>query len=527
MQHMRTKQAGLFDRLNEIFTPKAKDVVFGPGKEDADSDAQARIQKVVTRIRSRRTNVPTSESTALPRHSVPVAELSEESLKNLGFVPSYVAVPERGQSRVKTYRHPYNNVHVHKHTDDWLLHEDNWPALSSMMRKRKLEAARGVGLPKLQGSDVSAAAKHGIMEGIPGWLSYLRGSILGEPSFAVAGRDARGDSAVGQLGRGIGASTLAGVAANALSKREGAGVSTAATVAGALGGSKAMSALHDELVRRKLVSNAPTLLSTALQIGGPIAGGLAGYRLTRALRKPKAVEEEGEEELAHVAGLGAKEAALPINKTHLPTVRNMIAAQFKGLRKDRFGKPNRIGRWMATELRNNPEAIPISVLGAMIPVPVPTGTATAGTYIGVKKLVKNLGSRFGKQGAARQDGVTLNFVAPEGTVKAAVFAEIADTPELRRKGLSKRAELPAGSGMFFDKVGAYWMKDVNFDLDIVFLDKQGTVLEKQYMPKLAADDAERPLYVPQHAEAAHALELPVGWFDQHQLAPGDRLLPAA
>jgi uncharacterized membrane protein (UPF0127 family)/acylphosphatase len=121
------------------------------------------------------------------------------------------------------------------------------------------------------------------------------------------------------------------------------------------------------------------------------------------------------------------------------------------------------------------------------------------------------------------DDVKLQFVDPEGVVKAACLAEIADTPALRRRGLSYRGDLPEGRGMFFDKVGAYWMKDVNFDLDILFLDKEGTVLEKQHMPMLKESTDFRPLYVPTQEEAAHALELPAGWFEAQGLTVGDTI----
>jgi uncharacterized membrane protein (UPF0127 family) len=124
-----------------------------------------------------------------------------------------------------------------------------------------------------------------------------------------------------------------------------------------------------------------------------------------------------------------------------------------------------------------------------------------------------------------QDVVTLKFTTRSGFVKGAVSAEIADTITKRTRGLSKRAALPANHGMFFDKVGAYWMKDVNFPLDIVFLDKQGTVLEKQYMPidifGYKAASLSTRLYRPASEKAAHAVELPAGWYDAHRIKPGD------
>ena len=121
------------------------------------------------------------------------------------------------------------------------------------------------------------------------------------------------------------------------------------------------------------------------------------------------------------------------------------------------------------------------------------------------------------------DTVKLIVTDKEGNAKAELDAEIADTLLTRRIGLSKRAELPAGRGMFFDKIGAYWMKDVEFPLDIVFLSKNGSVLEKQHMPQLIQDADQAPLYESTDKTAAHALELPAGWFDEQGIVPGDRL----
>ena len=56
-----------------------------------------------------------------------------------------------------------------------------------------------------------------------------------------------------------------------------------------------------------------------------------------------------------------------------------------------------------------------------------------------------------------------------------ITAEIADTQEKRELGLSGRPALPADQGMLFvfDQPGrhGFWMKDVNFPIDIVWLDE--------------------------------------------------------
>lgn len=130
-----------------------------------------------------------------------------------------------------------------------------------------------------------------------------------------------------------------------------------------------------------------------------------------------------------------------------------------------------------------------------------------------------------KVAAVRKPGsvntIGLKFVSLNGTLKAAAVVEIADTPERRRIGLSKRASLPADYGMFFDKAGTYWMKDVQFPLDLVFVDKHGTVLEK-----LAMFLDER-LHSPSNDKTAHAIELPYGWCDKHSIQIGDKVQAVA
>ncbi len=119
--------------------------------------------------------------------------------------------------------------------------------------------------------------------------------------------------------------------------------------------------------------------------------------------------------------------------------------------------------------------------------------------------------------------VPLVFRTKTGQVRGRIVAEVADTPELRRKGLSKRANLLDGHGMFFDKAGAFWMKDVAFPLDIVFVDKKGTVVDAQTMK--VASGGRLPLYSSFEATAEHAIEVPAGWCKRHGVTVGDAVRP--
>jgi uncharacterized membrane protein (UPF0127 family) len=103
-------------------------------------------------------------------------------------------------------------------------------------------------------------------------------------------------------------------------------------------------------------------------------------------------------------------------------------------------------------------------------------------------------------------------------VKCAALIEVANTPKLRSKGLSKRASLSKIGGMYFNKACTFWMKDTNFPLDLVFLDKHGAITEKTAM---AVDKNGSTLYSPKCSASAHAIELPYGFCNKYGIRIGD------
>jgi len=133
--------------------------------------------------------------------------------------------------------------------------------------------------------------------------------------------------------------------------------------------------------------------------------------------------------------------------------------------------------------------------------------------------------------------VPMKVVDADGNCKVKVDAEVADTDAARRKGLSKRAELPEGCGMFFDTPGPFWMKDVNMPLDVIFMSKSGSVLDFCTMEaedpciengkpvnKSASTCKQKPLklYKSASSDAMYAIEVPAGWAKLHNVQPGDR-----
>ena len=67
---------------------------------------------------------------------------------------------------------------------------------------------------------------------------------------------------------------------------------------------------------------------------------------------------------------------------------------------------------------------------------------------------------------------------PDGT---AIMAEVRITPEQQAQGMMYRTELPHDRGMLFVNpqpvTGAYWMKNCNFPLDIIFMAADHRVVE--------------------------------------------------
>ena len=71
---------------------------------------------------------------------------------------------------------------------------------------------------------------------------------------------------------------------------------------------------------------------------------------------------------------------------------------------------------------------------------------------------------------------TIGIQAPLGNIQG----ELADTPAIRERGLSGRVSMNSNQGMLFvfDRPGVYgfWMKDMNFPLDMVWIDRDHKVV---------------------------------------------------
>lgn len=75
------------------------------------------------------------------------------------------------------------------------------------------------------------------------------------------------------------------------------------------------------------------------------------------------------------------------------------------------------------------------------------------------------------------------------SISGTVFrVDVADTSELRQKGLSGRPSLGTDEGMLFifdtDNYWSFWMKDMRFPIDIIWLDKDKQVVHIEHNVQL-------------------------------------------
>ena len=101
--------------------------------------------------------------------------------------------------------------------------------------------------------------------------------------------------------------------------------------------------------------------------------------------------------------------------------------------------------------------------------------------------------------------------------------EIADTPDLQHEGLSGRADLPSDSGMLFvmknPQYVGIWMKDMQFPLDIIWLnaDREIVTIERGVSPATYPE-----VFYPADL-SQYVIEMNAGFVEAHGLQAGDAL----
>jgi uncharacterized membrane protein (UPF0127 family) len=104
--------------------------------------------------------------------------------------------------------------------------------------------------------------------------------------------------------------------------------------------------------------------------------------------------------------------------------------------------------------------------------------------------------------------------------------ELADTPELRERGLMFRRDMPAEAGMLFihdsEEPLAYWMKNTYIPLDILYFDSKLRLVSAQLGVPPCGDQPRCPAFA-SAGPAQYVLELNAGQATALDLKPGEPL----
>ncbi len=117
------------------------------------------------------------------------------------------------------------------------------------------------------------------------------------------------------------------------------------------------------------------------------------------------------------------------------------------------------------------------------------------------------------------------FAAQVCQNKTCVDAQLVSTPQDMARGLSGHAPLADRQGMLFvfddASTHGFWMKEMLFDLDIVWIDEQSNIvhIEHDLKPCTAAGC---PVYSP-NLPSHYVLEVPAGFCAKHRWAIGTHL----
>lgn len=129
---------------------------------------QRRFQRYAALLRRKGVYAGTSHK----RVVIPKTHLDDQDLRALGFEQVVAAIPEAGQDRFYSYRHPSNLFHLHSHPGRWTMHEDEYPSATMLAKRYGPWKAFVMGAP------------HVVTEGVPGFVNYLGGRLAGRKSTA-------------------------------------------------------------------------------------------------------------------------------------------------------------------------------------------------------------------------------------------------------------------------------------------------------------------------------------------------------
>jgi uncharacterized membrane protein (UPF0127 family) len=137
---------------------------------------------------------------------------------------------------------------------------------------------------------------------------------------------------------------------------------------------------------------------------------------------------------------------------------------------------------------------------------------------------------FAGRNASEETQVFLN--EQEESLKKAVvniggnhlIASIANTPLSRKKGLSNVHSIGPNEGKLFvfdkEDYHEFWMKDMNFNIDIIFINSQGTVVD---IIENVSPDTYPKTFRPKYP-AIKVVEVNAGWAAQNNVKVGEMMI---
>lgn len=131
---------------------------------------------------------------------------------------------------------------------------------------------------------------------------------------------------------------------------------------------------------------------------------------------------------------------------------------------------------------------------------------------------------FVQASSVADTGETLDIVTQEGPERFTI--EIADTHLSRARGLMRHDHLASKAGMLFlydeERLVSFWMKNVAFPLDILFIGKCGDIIK---IHEKAIPETVTP--IKSGAPVLAVLEITAGASKRAQITVGDKVLHKA
>lgn len=107
--------------------------------------------------------------------------------------------------------------------------------------------------------------------------------------------------------------------------------------------------------------------------------------------------------------------------------------------------------------------------------------------------------------------------------KIKLLVEIADTDEIRSKGLMFRHNLDENSGMLFifenEAMREFWMMNTYIPLNIAYINRQDIINDIHYMRPL-----DTSVRYPSRQPAMYALEVNKDWFKKNNISEGSKVI---